>query len=81
MNIISYPIDKNNPDNVGVYLVWIKEEIIDVEVFYDVRERITYADAIEHPIIWIYDINEAGECPTKITDEQLDEYRKYRSIE
>lgn len=50
-----FPIDVNNPENVGIYNIFI----ITMEIYNEMdnvkRKIIMYPEMAEHPIIWIYE--------------------------
>lgn len=50
-----FPIDVNNPENVGIYNIFITADLIYDEMLYETRKIIMYPEMAEHPIIWIYE--------------------------
>lgn len=50
-----FPIDVNNPENVGIYNVFITTLEIYNEMDNVNRKIIIYPEMAEHPIIWIYE--------------------------
>lgn len=50
-----FPIDVNNPENVGIYNVFITTLEIYNEMDNVNRKIIMYPEMAEHPIIWIYE--------------------------
>ena len=51
----TFPIDVNNPENVGIYNVFITSRLIYNEMKDRTRKNIMYPEMAEHPIIWIYE--------------------------
>ena len=51
----TFPIDVNNPENVGIYNVFITSRLIYNEMKDRTRTKIMYPEMAEHPIIWIYE--------------------------
>ena len=51
----TFPIDVNNPENVGIYNVFITSRLIYNEMKDETRKKIMYPEMAEHPIIWIYE--------------------------
>lgn len=51
----SFPIDVSNPDNIGMYNIFITTNSIENEMLHDIRTKIMYPEMAEHPIIWIYE--------------------------
>ncbi len=56
-----YPIDIENPDNVGFYCICIEEKSKYIEMLEGKREVIMQPEMEEHPIIWIPDLPELEE--------------------
>lgn len=50
-----FPIDVNNPENVGIYNIFITTMEIYNEMNNVNRKIIMYPEMAEHPIIWIYE--------------------------
>lgn len=50
-----FPIDVSNPDNIGMYNIFITTNSIENEMLHDIRTKIMYPEMAEHPIIWIYE--------------------------
>ena len=51
----TFPIDINNPENVGIYNIFITSRLIYNEMKDRTRKNIMYPEMAEHPIIWIYE--------------------------
>ena len=51
----TFPIDVNNPENVGIYNIFITSRLIYNEMKDRTRKNIMYPEMAEHPIIWIYE--------------------------
>ena len=50
-----FPLDVNNPENVGIYNIFITADLIYDEMLDETRKIIMYPEMAEHPIIWIYE--------------------------
>ena len=50
-----FPLDVNNPENVGIYNIFITTMEIYNEMDNVKRKIIMYPEMAEHPIIWIYE--------------------------
>ena len=50
-----FPLDVNNPENVGIYNIFITTMEIYNEMNNVKRKIIMYPEMAEHPIIWIYE--------------------------
>ena len=50
-----FPLDVNNPENVGIYNIFITNMEIYNEMDNVKRKIIMYPEMAEHPIIWIYE--------------------------
>lgn len=51
----TFPIDINNPENIGIYNIFITSRLIYNEMKDRTRKNIMYPEMAEHPIIWIYE--------------------------
>ena len=51
----TFPIDINNPENVGIYNIFITSRLIYNEMKDRTRKNSMYPEMAEHPIIWIYE--------------------------
>ena len=51
----TFPIDINNPENVGIYNIFITTMEIYNEMDNVNRKIIMQPEMAEHPIIWIYE--------------------------
>ena len=50
-----YPIDIENPDNIGLYNIFVITSSIYDEMLNHTRKTIMQPEMAEHPIIWIYE--------------------------
>ena len=61
VHMFIYPIDVENPENIGIYNICLVEKEVDFDMLKGCRETIKDDEMERHPIIWILDIDALGE--------------------
>lgn len=74
VHMFIYPIDVENPENIGIYNICLVEKEVDFDMLKGYRETIKDDEMERHPIIWVLDIAELGERTSNETTWYSDKY-------
>lgn len=74
VHMFIYPIDVENPENIGIYNICLVEKEVDFDMLKGYRETIKDDEMEKHPIIWVLDIAELGERTSNETTWYSDKY-------
>ena len=74
VHMFIYPIDVENPENIGIYNICLVEKEVDFDMLKGCRETIKDDEMERHPIIWILDIAALGERTSNETTWYSDKY-------